>query len=118
MREVATTLFPWKYSAMERRRETALCRLRIGHTRFTHGFLMSKDPPPFCDDCLVPQTVKHLLVECPSFGEARSKFLSSCRNREGSYNLEKIMVGTVFEIGLCFDYFRNKLMGISTKTCC
>ena len=38
MREVAITLFPWKYFAMSRRKETALCRLRIGHTRYTHGF--------------------------------------------------------------------------------
>ena len=65
MKEIATSVSPWKYS-MDRRRETALCRLRIGHTCLTHGFLMSRDPPPFCEDCLVPLTVRHLLVECPS----------------------------------------------------
>ena len=85
---------------MSRRKETALCRLRIGHTRFTHGFLMSRDPPPFCDDCLVPQTVKHLLVECPGFGELRNRFLSSCKDREGNYVLEKIIGKNFNEVDL------------------
>ena len=70
--------------------------------------LMSRDLTPFSDDCLVPQTVKHLLVECPSFGEARSRFLS-CKDREGRYVLREIigksfnetdLFGFVNEIGL------------------
>ena len=44
-----------------------LTRLRIGHSHLTHGFLMEQGPPPYCDDCIVPLTVRHLLVECPSF---------------------------------------------------
>ena len=44
-----------------------LTRLRIGHSHLTHSFLMEQGPPPYCDDCIVPLTVRHLLVECPSF---------------------------------------------------
>ena len=91
MKEITTSVYPWKYYSMERRRETALCRLRIGHTRLTHGFLMSGDPPPFCEDCLVLLTVKHLLVECPSLGDVRQRFFSNCRDREGNFILEKII---------------------------
>ena len=80
MREITDTLNPWSYLSCIRRRETSLCRLRIGHTRFSHGFLMSGDYPPFCDDCLVPQTVKHLLIECPSLMELRDTYLSKDKN--------------------------------------
>ena len=52
---------------------------------------MSKDPPPFCDDCLVPQTVRHLLVECPSLTEARNHFLIDCKNTEGDYVLYNVI---------------------------
>ena len=51
-----------------------LTRLRIGHTRLTHGYLMNQDPPPYCLDCIVPLTVKHILLECPSYGQHRHLF--------------------------------------------
>ena len=85
---------------MDRRKETALCRLRIGHTRLTHGFLMSRNPPPFCEDCIVPLTVRHILVECPSLEEHRLKFFSSCRDRGGNFLLEKMIGENFNEINL------------------
>ena len=103
MREIAHSVRPWTYYPMTRRRETALCRLRIGHTRLTHGYLMSRDPPPFCPDCLVPNSVKHLLVECPSLEEVRRKFLIDCRSGEGDYVLERI-IGRDFNEANLFDF--------------
>ena len=45
----------WDYTNVrERRLQTALARLRIGHTRLTHSYLMSGEYQPYCDDCLVP----------------------------------------------------------------
>ena len=76
MRSLTPSISPWSYPCMSRRLETALCRLRIGHTRLTHGFLMTQDYPPYCDDCIVPLTVYHLLVECPSLRDLRRRFLS------------------------------------------
>ena len=37
---------------------------------------MSADPQTYCMDCLVPLTVFHLLVECPSLGDERELFLA------------------------------------------
>ena len=91
MREITGRIAPWRYSRMPRRWETALCRLRIGHTRKTHGFLMAGEYQPFCDDCLVPLTVKHLLIECPSLGDLRESFLSDSRGEDGSYILAKVL---------------------------
>ena len=51
-----------------------LIRLRIGHTRLTHGYLMEGGHRPYCDDCVVPLTVKHLLFECPTHTQHRQLF--------------------------------------------
>ena len=58
-------------SSRSRQWERTLTRLRIGHSHLTHGFLMEGGPPPYCNDCLVPLTVRHILVECPSYGAER-----------------------------------------------
>ena len=106
MKEIALNLHPWSYNDMSRRKETALCRLRIGHSRLTHGFLMSRDFPPFCEDCLVPQTIRHLLIECPSLEETRQKFLSNCKDQEGNYVLEKVIGKNFNEINL-FNFIKE-----------
>ena len=89
MRQITDIIHPWQYSCNNRRPETALCRLRIGHTLFSHGYLMEKDYQPYCEDCLVPQTVKHLLVECPSLLELREHNFS--RDRDGNFRLDIIL---------------------------
>jgi len=93
MREITDKVFrPWSYADVHgRRAETALSRLRMGHTRLTHSFLVSGDVQPYCDDCLVPLTVRHLLVECPSLGELRDRYLYRCRGEGREFRLSEIL---------------------------
>ena len=64
---------PWSDPYHQLRRwETALARLRIGHTRLTHGHLMSKDPPPICPHCQSRLTVAHILLSCPRYTMLRT----------------------------------------------
>ena len=91
MREVTKSISPWKYSPLPRFQEVILCRLRLGHTRLTHGFLMSGNLLPYCDDCIVPLTVRHLLIECPSLADLRRQYLFNCLGEDGSYSLVKIL---------------------------
>ena len=87
-----TVVQPWTYAHVKgRRAETALARLRTGHTRLTHGYLMSGGVQPYCDDCLVPLTVRHLLVECPSLGELRDRHLYRCRGADGAFHLSLVL---------------------------
>ena len=62
-----------------------------GHSRITHGFLMANEHQTHCDDCIVPLTVRHLLLECPSFGNLRRRFLSSCLDADGNYLISKVL---------------------------
>ena len=53
-----------------------LTRLRIGHTRLTHGFLLTSGDErqvPFCHTCRSTVTVKHVLVDCLNFSQERGR---------------------------------------------
>ena len=104
MKEITDCINPWLYRTCSRRNEVVLCRLRIGHTHFSHGFLMSNDHQPFCDDCLVPLTVRHLLVECPSLQELRERHFN--KNRDGIFNMKHILGRDVNEDSL-FNYIKE-----------
>jgi len=54
-----------------RREETILTRLRIGHTRLTHSYLLTGTERPYCDNCIVPLTIDHILSECPDYNRQR-----------------------------------------------
>ena len=66
---------------------TKLCRLRIGHTSLTHSYLMSADPPPYCNDCIVPLTVAHFVTECPSYVAERNLHFGP-----GPYSLNRLLI--------------------------
>ncbi|MPC62870.1 hypothetical protein E2C01_056960 [Portunus trituberculatus] len=73
----------WTYTHVrDRRLQILLARLRIDYTYLTQRYLLTRDPQPYCDDCLVPLTVRHLLIECPTFIELRHRYLYRCRGRD------------------------------------
>ena len=57
-----------------------MTRLRIGHTFLTHNYLMTSGAErqvPLCPTCNSQLTVRHIVVDCPSFeGERRANCLS------------------------------------------
>jgi len=53
-----------------------LNRLRIGHSRLTHSYLLYCDGPPTCQSCGIPLTVKHILVECTNLRDIREKYFT------------------------------------------
>ena len=56
-----------------RKEETVLTRLHIGHTHMTHGYLLRDEEPPFCVPCDEPCTVEHILIECIDVMDTRVK---------------------------------------------
>lgn len=53
--------------------QVVINRLRIGHTKATHDYLLARSEAPTCDICHTSITVKHILVDCKKFGEERKK---------------------------------------------
>ena len=60
---------------LQRKDQTTLHRLRLGHTRYTHSFLLKKEEPPTCNTCQTSDTVEHFMASCKRFHQARIKFL-------------------------------------------
>ncbi|GFO22590.1 Pol-like protein [Plakobranchus ocellatus] len=59
-----------------RKLETAMCRLRVGHTWLTQSYLLKNEQQPFCYACDSLYTVWHILIECPDFQDTRRKYFS------------------------------------------
>ena len=76
LRSVKPTLEPWQSCFQSNRhQEVALCRLRIGHTYATHGYLLRGEEQPTCSRCAVPLTVSHVLLSCPLAEPNRTRYL-------------------------------------------
>jgi len=71
---IRSTVGDYKQKTCLSRRDTVLLnRLRIGHTRLTHSYLLSGDDLPECGTCQCPLTVKHILVECVDLKDVRNE---------------------------------------------
>ena len=59
-------------NSIGRREEVVLARLRLGHTRVTHSYLLQGEELPQCVGCDPPFTVRHFLLECGDFAQVRN----------------------------------------------
>ena len=62
---------------LSRREEIVLSRLRIGHTRLTHSYLLKREDKSQCIGCDTQLTVKHFLLECIDFIDVRRSCFQS-----------------------------------------
>ena len=86
LRGIKSDLACWENNTHPNRKiEVVLARLRIGHTRLTHGWLMAGDASPLCEDCREPLTVAHVLVECAALTAKRVQHLRP------PYTLESVL---------------------------
>ena len=74
-----------------RREEIVLCRLRLGHTRLTHSFLLDHDVRPECDVCDTYLTVQHMLVECIEYAEPRRRLGDLCQRLDVPMELSTLL---------------------------
>ena len=84
-----------------RREEVILSRLRIGHTRLTHTYLLKGEAQPMCIPCQQPLTVHHILIDCIDFAHIRPKYYTVPSLKQ---LFEGSMISSIFhyleEIGL------------------
>ena len=77
-----------------RREEVVIHRIRIGHTRLTHGFLMENKPIPNCPFCdNIPISIRHILLECDDLTNIRTRFYAATDLEElfDSHSLHAIL---------------------------
>lgn len=69
--------------------QSAVTRLRIGHTNMTHVYLCERSPAKQCDKCNTQLTIQHLIIECPKFSTQRTSMclprsLKECLSSEAN----------------------------------
>lgn len=92
LRNIKPIASPWSSSnSTNRLHSKILTRLRIGHTRLTHGHLLEGTNGPYCEDCILPLTVKHIIAECPSYDEGRRHFFPATTNMTYNERMTEIL---------------------------
>ena len=64
-----------QHVGLSRREQVVLTRCRVGHSYVTHSYLLKGDPMPVCIQCNCCFTVKHILLDCVDFNDARKNIL-------------------------------------------
>lgn len=111
LREIKDSVKVWSSSTQPTRKASIiLTRIRIGHTKITHQFLMEKRHQPYCGDCLVPLTVRHFLAECPTFADERRLLFPRARNLNTEQTMRMMLSETETstpDITTLMEYLRS-----------
>lgn len=76
LRKIKETIDNWNTSNRKtRQEEIKLTRLRIGHSRMTHSYIINKTDPPICEKCRsnTQLTIDHIMAICPALQHLRDK---------------------------------------------
>ena len=76
LHSIKPTLGYVSYSHLGPRDAVTLRRLRIGHTRFSHSYLLNREDQPRCTYCDCALTLVHMLLECPHYSIVRQRYFS------------------------------------------
>ena len=75
LREITDSLTELPNSnCSDREWQIILCRLRIGHSRLTQSYHMTRSARPRCDFCGDWLEIKHILIECPYYEPKRNLY--------------------------------------------
>lgn len=76
--EFKPILGPIAFSDINRIEQVSLSRLRLGVCPLTRRHYYSGVPQSHCNSCGCVMTIRHLLVDCPDFTEARAPITKFC----------------------------------------
>ena len=65
---------------LKREDEVIISRLRIGHSKLTHSYLVNKEDQPECISCDCPLSIYHILLECCDFTPIRNTLFNNIQS--------------------------------------
>ena len=93
------------WTDLSRREEIVITRARIGHTYFTHSYLLKGEDMPWCIPCHCPDTVKHMLLDCIDLRDTRIKYYRNINNlKDLLYGNIKVICNYLKECGLFYKF--------------
>ncbi|VVC27451.1 Aspartic peptidase, active site,Ribonuclease H-like domain,Ribonuclease H domain,Aspartic peptidase, partial [Cinara cedri] len=73
LKEIKKSIGKWHTSTnLSRREDIVTTRTSLGHTNLTHVHLIKHEEPPICTQCNEQLTIKHIILHCPQFAQAKS----------------------------------------------
>lgn len=83
-------------SKLSRHETIKFIRLRLGHTKITHGNLLNLNTTPVCTCAIYTNSPEHFLLECPHFNIIRNQIFQSlnplqCLSNPTQNNIQKIL---------------------------
>jgi len=101
LHKIKPNLSPHNINCCCRRDEIVLTRLRLGHSHFTHSFLLKREDPPFCIGCHSDMTVKHILLDCLEYSVIQQNYYNVSSLKELFDRVSPgIIITFIKEIGL------------------
>jgi len=64
-------------SLVSRRDAVIVNRLKMGHCRLAHSYVLSGEDQPVRTECDTVLTVKHILLDCPELRDVRLKYFNA-----------------------------------------
>jgi ribonuclease HI len=91
--------WPWTSIPDNRRMETCLARLRLGHSGLRdHSHRFGLTWSPLCD-CGVPETVEHYLIQCGLHNQHRIPVLQLMQHLAANVTMRNLLGGGEFDSG-------------------
>ena len=73
--KIKLTLGEWPAGFRKsRKKEVVLSRLIIGHTYFSHSYILRREDPPKCTACHEIYSARHVLIDCIDLALIRPRF--------------------------------------------
>ena len=99
LRNIGTHIGPKSFRNFPNRlEEIKFTRIRLGHTKITHSFILKDEDPTICTVCHVRISVIHILLICPRYYHERIKYfgngiicIKSILNRKNIQNYKLII---------------------------
>ena len=92
-----------------RKEETVMARLHIGHSFITHSFLLKGEEPPVCIGCDELLTIQHILLTCSDFIEIRKSHFTAQSLRIENSAIENLCIIIIMLLLLFQDISPEKI---------
>lgn len=88
---------------LKRQDEVIISRIRIGHSKITHEYLITRELQPECISCECPLTISHILLECIDFSPCRDRLFKNVQTMHELF--ANINVYTILEFLRETDFY-------------
>lgn len=91
-----------------RLKEILIARLRLGHTKITHLYIINHEPHPICNTCQTNYTISHMLINCQQYATERQPIIRYAAANRLPLTLRVILGDSHPDLlSLLFDFLHN-----------